>query len=354
MEHYKIKDLLDFVRGFAATGNKISRTDIVSEFENGSELIEQFKSEQFKSVYAQTIPIVFHHDQLITLLEKMLEDAPADEFEAVEATAAPLPENEFVKDAINAALDPSLSKMIKTASYKQLEELIIPEVPINIYISGETGLGKSTAVMRIALELGIPVVRVNLSYTTDVDDLIGGLRLEKDGDAGVTSFQEGPVLQAMRMGAILLLDEVDSANPRILMELQSIMELKGYLIKKTGKMIYPSPSFRVIATGNSKGMGDETGEFIGVAPLNKAFRDRFATYVDFVYPTAQELKRIIQGAVEKCEDDVYESLSKWYGQVLESKNAGVVTNVISPRRMIEVTKLFKVFNITGLLFFKIC
>jgi hypothetical protein len=107
--------------------------------------------------------------------------------------------------------DKNHQKITKTKSYRALEELISDKYPINIYISGETGLGKSTSVFAIAEKFNKPVIRVNLSGATDLDDLIGGIRII-DGN---TIFDPGPVAIAMELGAILLLDECLSEDEKV-------------------------------------------------------------------------------------------------------------------------------------------
>lgn len=237
------------------------------------------------------------------------------------------------QEDLNAANDPGLRKMIKTASYTELEEWMTPDNPVNIYIAGETGLGKSSAVLHIRKNQGHPVVRVNLSYFTDIDDLIGGLRLENDA----TTFQHGPVTLAMQMeNCTLLLDEVDQANPRVLMDIQPVLEGKGYLVKKTGKMIYPSKGFNVVATGNSKGNGDATGEYIGVNPLNKAFLDRFHITIEFKPPTKTEMRNILRSDCTGLTDEMIEGLSAWYSQILDAKEKGVSVETLSTRRMVNI------------------
>jgi midasin (ATPase involved in ribosome maturation) len=246
---------------------------------------------------------------------------------------------------MSATNDPSLSGLVITKSVRELERLIRPAVPINVFISGDTGLGKSTAVMYIAKKLGIPCIRVSISFQTDVDDLIGGIRLEKDGDTTVTTFVKGPVLRAMEMeNCILLLDEVDTANPRVLMELQAILELRGYLIKKTGEMVYPAKGFRVIATGNTKGLGDMSGRFIATNPLNEAFRDRFHTYIDFIPPDEKEMLEILAMGAADLEEEVRQCLASWYWTIVDSRNKGVHTTIISPRRMVKIAELFLLFE----------
>jgi MoxR-like ATPase len=79
----------------------------------------------------------------------------------------------------------------------------------------------------------------------------------------------------MRKGAVLLIDEIDLASNKI-MCLQSILEGKGYLNKKTGEYVSPEDGFTIVATANTKGKGSDDGRFIGTNVLNEAFLERFS------------------------------------------------------------------------------
>jgi ATP-dependent Clp protease ATP-binding subunit ClpA len=228
--------------------------------------------------------------------------------------------------------DPNQPDIIKTKSYRELEELMHPKYPINIYIAGETGLGKSTAVFGIAKKINRPVIRVNLSIATDIDDLIGGIRIV-DGN---TVFDPGPVAIAMDLGAILLLDEVDAGNPKILIDLHPVLEKKGVLAKKARKMIYPKKGFCVIATGNSKGTGDASGKYVGVNNMNHAFLERFGAALEFQPPTQDEMEQILQAALPELTFSVRKNLVVWYNQVLESYRAGGISEYIHPRKMLDI------------------
>ena len=106
------------------------------------------------------------------------------------------------------------------------------------------------------------MIRVNISIETDEDDLIGGFRLVN----GETVWHNGPVIEALERGAILLLDEVDLASNKILC-LQSVLEGKGLFLKKTGRYVERRPGFNIFATANTKGKGSEDGRFIGTCLL---------------------------------------------------------------------------------------
>ena len=97
-------------------------------------------------------------------------------------------------------------------------------------------------------------------------DLLGGYRL-KDGQ---TVWQNGPVIEAMERGAVLLLDEIDLASNKI-MCLQPILEGSGVFVKKINRFVKPANGFNVVATANTKGQGSDDGKFIGTNVLNEAF-----------------------------------------------------------------------------------
>ena len=82
------------------------------------------------------------------------------------------------------------------------------------------------------LNLGRELIRVNITIETDEDDLIGGFRLVN----GETVWHNGPVIEALERGAILLLDEIDLASNKILC-LQSILEGNGVFLKKIGRYV---------------------------------------------------------------------------------------------------------------------
>ncbi len=110
--------------------------------------------------------------------------------------------------------------------------------------------GKTFSVEQACAQLKRELIRVNITIETDEDDLIGGFRLVD----GATVWHNGPVVEALERGAILLLDEIDLASNKILC-LQSILEGKGVFLKKIGRFVKPAAGFNVIATANTKGKG---------------------------------------------------------------------------------------------------
>jgi len=172
--------------------------------------------------------------------------------------------------------------------YKDLKKVLDSRMFYPVFISGLSGNGKTTMVEQICANLKREAIRVNISIETDEDDLIGGNTLV-DGNV---VYREGPVLTAMKRGAVLILDEVDRGSNK-LMCLQAVLEGKSYFNKKTGETITPANGFTIIATANTKGRGSDDGKFISAQLLDEAFLERFAITVEQEYPTMTVEKKIV-------------------------------------------------------------
>lgn len=214
-----------------------------------------------------------------------------------------------------------------------------------VYFTGEAGIGKSKQIDQACAQQKRELIRVNITTETDEDDLIGGFRLI-DGE---TVFKHGPVIEAMKRGAILLLDEVDLASNRI-MCLQSVLEGGTFIIKKTGETIRPAEGFNVFATANTKGQGDTRGRFVGTGFLNEAFLDRFGMTLVQIWPDEIIEKKIltkyakINNIEHKNLPEVIRALSQWAAESRVGFNDGSIDQVISTRRLIQIMGHISIFG----------
>jgi cobaltochelatase CobS len=183
------------------------------------------------------------------------------------------------------------------------------------------------------------LIRVNITIETDEDDLIGGFRLVN----GETVWHNGPVIESLRRGAVLLLDEIDLASNKI-MCLQSILEGKGIYLKKTGEYVKPASGFTVVATANTKGKGSDDGRFIGTNVLNEAFLERFPLTFEQEYPTEKIEVKIVSKALDGQDDDFAEKLVKWAQAIRKTFYDGGVDEVISTRRLVHIANAYKIFG----------
>ena len=206
-----------------------------------------------------------------------------------------------------------------------------------IFITGLSGNGKTMSVEQACAAAKRELIRVNITIETDEDDLIGGFRLV-DGD---TVWHNGPVLEALERGAVLLLDEIDLASNKILC-LQSVLEGKGVFLKKIGKYVNPSNGFTVIATANTKGKGSEDGRFVGTNILNEAFLERFPVTFEQDYPSATIETKILLNA--GCDQEFADNLVKWAGIIRKTFFDGGVDEVITTRRLVHIVQAFDIFG----------
>jgi hypothetical protein len=226
--------------------------------------------------------------------------------------------------------------------YNDLKNIISSRIFYPIYITGLSGNGKTMMIEQVCAALKRELVRVNITKRTDESDLIGSYELID----GSTVRREGPVLTAMRRGAVLLLDECDLGTEDILC-LQPILEGKPYFDKKTGEVVHPAAGFTVLATANTKGKGSDDGRFIGTNILNEAFLERFAVTVEQDYPPANTERKILEKNFAELgiSDDVFiERLITWAEIIRKSYADGAVDEIISTRRLVHISKAFSIFN----------
>lgn len=229
------------------------------------------------------------------------------------------------------------------ANMKLLEPIISSGLFYPVFITGLSGNGKTTMVQQVCAKLNRELFRANITVETDEDDLLGGFRLVN----GDTVWQDGVVVEAMRRGAVLLLDEVDLASNKI-MCLQSALEGKAIYLKKINQVVEPAKGFTVVATANTKGKGDNTGAFIGTNVLNEAFLDRFPITIYQDYPTRlQEVKILdmIRASIGATGDEDFSGkLVTWAANIRKAYEEEAVTEIITTRRLINIVQAQHIFK----------
>ena len=226
---------------------------------------------------------------------------------------------------------------VKFGNFSDLKKIIQSRIFYPAFITGLSGNGKTFGVEQACAQLNRELIRVNITIETDEDDLIGGFRLVN----GETVWHNGPVVEALQRGAVLLLDEIDLASNKILC-LQSILEGKGVFLKKIGRYVQPTPGFNVIATANTKGKGSDDGRFIGTNVLNEAFLERFPITFEQSYPSSATEVKILNNV---CSDvDFCKRLADWADIIRKTFYDGGVDEVISTRRLVHIVQAYNIFD----------
>jgi hypothetical protein len=241
------------------------------------------------------------------------------------------------------SLIPEVNKeYVAWGHYSDINLLVQSNKFFTAYITGLSGNGKTTMIEQICANSGRECFRVNIVGTTDEDDLIGGFRLQN----GNTLWQDGPVVEAMKRGAVLLLDEIDLGSERI-MCLQSVLEGKGVYIKKINQWVTPTKGFCVVATANTKGKGSDDGRFVGTNIMNEAFLDRFDYTFEQEYASKTIEKKILVKMMAKngVKDDTFaDNLVTWAEMIRKSFLDDAVDEIISTRRLINIIKAYSVYG----------
>ena len=231
---------------------------------------------------------------------------------------------------------------VRFGNFGDIRKIIQSRLFYPTFITGLSGNGKTFSVEQACAQLGRELIRVNITIETDEDDLIGGFRLV-DGN---TAWHNGPVIEALERGAVLLLDEIDLASNKILC-LQSILEGKGVFLKKIGRWVKPASGFNVIATANTKGKGSDDGRFIGTNVLNEAFLERFPVTFEQEYPTPKTEQKILEGissSLGVSDSDFCKRLTDWADIIRKTFYDGGIEEIISTRRLVHIIRAYSIFQ----------
>ena len=314
-----------------------TKDDLLNFFETGDIDTEQVKA--FASKYNVQIQSVTKRMNKLPQFQKLGRgrwNLTAQEIHKAFAapSAQPAVETSYIPDKD--------STYVPFGNFNSLKKIIQSKIFYPAFITGLSGNGKTFSVEQACASLGRELIRVNITIETDEDDLIGGFRLND----GSTVWHNGPVIEALERGAVLLLDEIDLASNKILC-LQSILEGKGVFLKKIGRFVKPAAGFTIIATANTKGKGSDDGRFIGTNVLNEAFLERFPVTFEQEYPPVSVEKRILGGVASTLgvtDTDFLARLVDWGDIIRKTFYDGGIEEIISTRRLVHIVRAYSIFN----------
>jgi MoxR-like ATPase len=263
--------------------------------------------------------------------------------DSTENSFSTLPFNQATNIFSESLIPVKNSNYVPFGPFNDIKKIVESGMFFPVFITGLSGNGKTVSVEQVCAELKREMIRVNITIETDQDDLIGGFRLENGG----TVWHDGPVVEAMKRGAILLLDEIDLASNKI-MVLQSVLEGKPLYLKKISTLIHPKPGFNIIATANTKGKGSGDGRFIGTNVMNEAFLERFAVTMEQSYPTNVQETKILTKLAKSIGltdvEDFIKRLVTWADDTRKTFMDGGIDELISTRRLTLVIQGYKIFG----------
>ena len=256
-------------------------------------------------------------------------------------------EKSFKSPAVLPATEKNLVPTInetffKFGNFADIKKVIQSKQFYPTFITGLSGNGKTFSVEQACAQLGRELIRVNITIETDEDDLIGGFRLVN----GETVWHNGPVIEALERGAILLLDEIDLASNKILC-LQSVLEGTGVFLKKIGRFVRPAKGFNILATANTKGKGSDDGRFIGTNVLNEAFLERFPVTFEQAYPSVNNEIKLLglhANTIGVKDAEFVKKLVDWADIIRKTFYDGGIEDLISTRRLVHILRAYSIFK----------
>ena len=158
-------------------------------------------------------------------------------------------------------LTPSMTKNLRRLTRA------VASGPWPILLEGPTSAGKTTMVEYLAAKCGHKSVRINNHEHTDVQEYTGSYASDSTGKL---CFMEGILVQALRKGHWVILDELNLAPSEVLEALNRLLDDNRELyLPEINEVVKPHPNFRLFATQNP------SGAYGGRKPLSRAFRNRF-------------------------------------------------------------------------------
>ncbi|GDX36233.1 cobaltochelatase subunit CobS [Alphaproteobacteria bacterium] len=217
-----------------------------------------------------------------------------------------------------------------------------------VLVQGMHGTGKSSHIEQIACRLNWPCIRVNFDSQITRLDLVGKDIIKLKDGKQITEFKEGIIPFALRNGIALVLDEYDAIKTDVSFVIQRLLEEEGkFALLEENEIIHPHPNFRLFATSNTLGAGDDLGIYHGTNLINQAQMDRWNIVASLNYlPEKQELAILLKKLPESLNQDI--QLAKMMITLAnlsrEAFKNSDISNLISLRTLISWGKNIEIFQ----------
>jgi cobaltochelatase CobS subunit len=237
-------------------------------------------------------------------------------------------------------------KFDMTALFRVLQGIVDGN---NSYLYGHTGTGKSTLVEQVCAHLKFPLVRVNFDSEISRMDLIGRDTLVTVDGQTVSKFVDGVLPDALSRPCLLLCDEVDFVRPDVMYVFQRVLEGNGLMISEDGgRRVDANPWFRLIATANTVGQGDDTAMYQGARAQSMATLDRFENWVEMGYMKAAVETKWLRGVTDGLSSRHALLFIKYAEEHRDAFINGMIMQPLSPRGLRAMAKRFQtVLALTG-------
>ena len=200
-----------------------------------------------------------------------------------------------------------------------------------VLLIGETGVGKTYTLQHVAQEEKKRIIRMSLNGEIGINEILGKWLIR----AGSTYWQDGVLVEAMRNGWWIILDEINAALPEVLFVLNPLMDDSRSIIlaEKDGEMVNAHPDFRIFARMNP------CDEYAGTKEMNKALLSRFPivlNYRNYDSDTEFEIVKYQSG----IEDTIARVMVDVANAIRQKKKDKEIYHTVSTRDVVNWAKVF--------------
>lgn len=208
----------------------------------------------------------------------------------------------------------------------------------NVLLKGPTGSGKTTFAETLSRLFHNPMHSINCSVDLDTEALLGFKTLQYNGDKQEITFIPGPVIQAMKNGQLLYIDEINMAKPETLPILNGVLDYRKTITNPfTSEVVVGQEGFGVIAAINEG--------YIGTTPLNEALKNRFIV-IEVPYIQGDALKQVLKEQSSLEEDEMIEWFATLSKDLIAATERGELSEeAASVRALLDAADLSTVIPV---------
>jgi cobaltochelatase CobS len=215
----------------------------------------------------------------------------------------------------------------------------------NVLFFGATGTGKTMLPTMFCAQLNLPLTRINFDGEVGRPELIGYYGLPNPNDPNDDGYKVPALIHGIQRPGVVLLDEWDAARPEASLCLQRLLEdyYPGVFLVERDEFVPKHKDCIIVATANTRGLGDEQGLYAGTQNQNFAQLNRFHMVIEVEPLPAASIETILKNQVfdgKPVKAEIVDVMVKFYDAVRSAFIAHTITAPLSIRTMVHFTEYY--------------